>query len=293
MARVDAFVTEAPVDFKDALKAAHHEALEIKLGGNPQEQVHVKRVVMRHKGLGVGAARDGVEHRRFHFHEAVRLHVFADRSHNLGARFKARAAFRIDDEIGVALTAALFRILQALKFIGQRPDTLCEQPDFGDVHRELSAVGAEKAPLGGDNVPEVHRLKLRKRLIAHFARGDEVLHVACEVMHGRKGSFTHDALQHHAAGNGDFGLKFLEFFAAFVAKLGAQVPEKVLAHEIVGVGDTGFTQACELGTALGDDVVFILCRGCRGLILVVLFGHFLFFPKNCCVRLGRPVKCPA
>ena len=46
------------------LGLAIEDASEIKLGGNPQEQVHVKRVVMRHKGLGVGAARDGFESRR-------------------------------------------------------------------------------------------------------------------------------------------------------------------------------------------------------------------------------------
>ena len=56
---------------------------------------------------------------------------------------------------------------------------------------------------------------------------------------------------------------------------GAQIPEEVLAHEVVGVGDAFFAQLGKLGAALGDDVVFVgISSGCRRLLLFV-FAHFL------------------
>ena len=47
VARAEPFVAEAAVDFEHLLEAAHHQALEIKLGRNAQEQFHVQGVVMR------------------------------------------------------------------------------------------------------------------------------------------------------------------------------------------------------------------------------------------------------
>jgi hypothetical protein len=42
----DAFVAEVAVDLEDLLQAAHHQALQVQLRGDAQEQLHVQRVVV-------------------------------------------------------------------------------------------------------------------------------------------------------------------------------------------------------------------------------------------------------
>jgi ribosomal protein L7/L12 len=94
VAHADAFVAKAAVDLEHALEAADDQALQVQLGRDAQEHLLVQRVVVRHEGLGVGAAGDGVEHGRFHLHEAVFAHEawrIAD-SVALRAAKRARAA---------------------------------------------------------------------------------------------------------------------------------------------------------------------------------------------------------
>lgn len=55
---------------------------------------------------------------------------------------------------------------------------------------------------------------------------------------------------------------------------GAQIAEKVLAHEVVGVGDAFFAQLGKLGAALGDNVVFVSAAAAAG---VCFFSFSLIF----------------
>jgi hypothetical protein len=89
----DALVAEVAVDLEHALEAADHQPLQVQLGRDAQEHLLVQRVVVRDEGLGVGAARDRVQHRRLHLQEAVLDHEAADRaSALLRATKRARAA---------------------------------------------------------------------------------------------------------------------------------------------------------------------------------------------------------
>jgi hypothetical protein len=74
----DALVAETPVDLEHALEAAHQQALEVQLRRDAQVHLLVQRVVVRDERLGVGAARDRVEHGRLHLQEAVPHHEFTD-----------------------------------------------------------------------------------------------------------------------------------------------------------------------------------------------------------------------
>ena len=199
MTRVDAFVAEAAVQFEDAFKAAHHETLEVEFRRNAQVLIDVERIVMRDEGLGVGAARDRVEHRRFDFNEAVIFHEAANGAHGLKARGKTLAAFFVDDEVGVALTAAGFDVGEALVLVGKRTDGLRHQAQLLDAHREFALVGAEKRAFGSDDVAQVEALKKCIGFVADIGRCDEVLHFTREVAYGGKGGLAHHTLEHHAA----------------------------------------------------------------------------------------------
>ncbi len=65
-----AFVAEVAVDFEHALEAAHHQALEVQLGAMRRNISWSSALWCVVEGLGIGAAGDGVQHRRFDFQEA-------------------------------------------------------------------------------------------------------------------------------------------------------------------------------------------------------------------------------
>ena len=272
----DAFVAEVAVDFEDALEAAHDEALQIEFRRDAQVHVHVERIVVRDERLGVGAARNRVEHRRLDLEEAVREHEAADRGDGLGADEEAVAGVLVHDEVDVALAVAHFGVDETLVLVGQRTDVLRHEAKLMGTDGEFAGLRAEERALDGDDVAEVERLPGGIGFFADVALRDEVLHVAREVADGREARLAHDALEHHAAGAGHFGLELLELFGGGVLVLGADVAEEVRANEVVRIGDAGFAQGGEFGAALGDDVVFFFRQLLGGFLVLSLFGHFVF-----------------
>jgi hypothetical protein len=91
VADADPLVAEVAVDLEHPLEAAHQQPLQVELGRDAQEHLLVERVVVGHEGLGIGTARDGVQHRRLDLQEAVLDHEAADRADRLAARDEARA----------------------------------------------------------------------------------------------------------------------------------------------------------------------------------------------------------
>ncbi len=81
----DALVAEVAVDLVDAVEASDDEALEVKLGGDAEEEVEVERVVVRGEGLRGGASRDLVHHRGFDFEVAAGVEEFSDGAQDGGA----------------------------------------------------------------------------------------------------------------------------------------------------------------------------------------------------------------
>ena len=140
---------------------------------------------------------------------------------------------------------------------------------------EFAGLRAEERALDGDDVAEVERLPGGIGFFADVALRDEVLHVAREVADGREARLAHDALEHHAAGAGHFGLELLELFGGGVLVLGADVAEEVRANEVVRIGDAGFAQGGEFGAALGDDMVFVFGRGLNGLRVLLGLCHLI------------------
>jgi hypothetical protein len=99
----EAFVAEVAVDLEHLLEAADHQALQVQLGRDAQEQFHVQRVVVGGEGLGRGAAGDGMHHRRFDLEEAVVHHVIADRLDHAAAGDEGEARLLVGDQVEVAL----------------------------------------------------------------------------------------------------------------------------------------------------------------------------------------------
>ena len=89
--RREALVTEVLAQLVDALQPAHDQALEVQLGRDPQVEVAVQRVVVRHEGPGQRAAVERLEHGGLDLHEAVLVEEAADGRHRLRAHEEERA----------------------------------------------------------------------------------------------------------------------------------------------------------------------------------------------------------
>ena len=234
---------------------------------------------MGDEGLGIGAARNRVEHRRFHFHEPVLVHEVADGAHDLAAHFKALAAVLIHDEVDVALAAAGFYVLKALVLFRERANALSDQTELLHANGKLAAARAKQRALGGNDVAEIERFECLERLFTAVRGREEILHFPGEVAHGGKCRLAHHALEHHAAGNGNLHVGGFDFLSGFFTPTRAQIPEQVGTAEVIGEGNAVLAQFGKFCAALLDDVVFVF-RNCLLRLVLEFFSHFCFLTKE-------------
>src|SRR5208283_569989 len=134
---------EVAVDLVDAVEPAHDKALQVKLGGNPQIEVDVERVVMSNEGPGHGAARQRLHHGRLDFQITFGLEKIADGSHQLAASLKNRARFLVHHQVQVTLAVADFHIGEAVPFFRQRQHRLGEKLQALRVDAEFTRPGTK------------------------------------------------------------------------------------------------------------------------------------------------------
>ncbi len=258
-----AFVAEVAVDLEHAVETAHHQALQVQLGRDTQVHLHVQRVVVGDEWLGRRAAGNGVQHRGFHFHEAVLVHEAADRGDGGGTGLEGAARLFVHDQVHVALAVLGFLVGQAVEFVWQRTQRLGDQAQLGDLDGQFVGLGLEQ---GADHAQDVAQVVVVQgghgRFTRQVQRGVDLDAAvgarARGVLQGGKGGFLACfALEHHAAGqhHGD-GIGF-QFLARLLAVLLVQVGSLVLRLEVVGEGDALFAQGGQLDAALGDDLVFV------------------------------------
>ncbi len=103
VARGQPFVAEIAVDLVDLLEAAHHQPLQVQLRRDAQVHLHVQRVVMRDERPCRRAARNGLHHGCFHFHETPAIELLAHPADELRACHEHRSGLFIDDEVDIPL----------------------------------------------------------------------------------------------------------------------------------------------------------------------------------------------
>ncbi|OIQ80090.1 hypothetical protein GALL_381680 [mine drainage metagenome] len=147
-----------------------------------------------------------------------------------------------------------------MEFFRQRAQRLGQQAKRIDLDRELAGPGLEQHALGGKDVAHVPLLEAIVEFVADVLLRDEQLDAAGGVLQGGEAGLAHHPLQHHAPGHGHADIMRLQLFARFFAVLGMQVASQVRAAEIVGEGDALLAQRAQFGTAVGDDMAFVLNR---------------------------------
>ena len=274
----DAFVAEAAIDLEHPLEAAHHQPLQVQLGRDAQEHLLVERVVVGDEGLGIGAAGDRVQHRRFHLQEAVLDHVVADRADGLASGHEAGARGLVGDQVHVALAVLLLLIRHAVELVRQRTQALRQQPNRRGLDRQLAGLGAKKRALAAEDVAQVPVLEGGQRVGADQVLRDVELDAAVRVAEGAvlqrgEAGLAHHPLEHHAPGDrhGD-GLR-LELLVGQLAPTVVQLGRMVARLEVIGKGHALAAQRGQFLAALGNQLVRVRAR--RGGVGAGFGGHGL------------------
>ena len=164
----DAFVAEVAIQFEDLVEAADEQTLEIKFRRDAQIKIEPERLVMRAERLGRRAARDRLQHRRFHFEKTALLHETPDLAHDRDSFLENVARLLVRQQIEITLPVTRFDVLQAVPFFRQRPQRFSEHFERVDLQRRLAGLGEKTFALDADEIAEVEQVenlhRLRRRL---------------------------------------------------------------------------------------------------------------------------------
>ena len=150
VAGADALVTENAPQLVDALKSANHQTLEVQLGGDPQRQRQIQRVVMSLEGTGIGTTRLALEHRSLDLQKRTVIQPAANCTHRVRPAPEGLPRLGRHDQVEVTLAIALLHIRQAMPLVRQGLQRLGEHRPLAHLHRQFAAVGAAQDALDPD-----------------------------------------------------------------------------------------------------------------------------------------------
>jgi hypothetical protein len=138
--KVDTLVTELATNFVDTLKTSNNKHLEVQLGGDTHEHVHVEVVVVGDEGLGGGSSSNLVHHGSLNFDEIPGVEVLTDERNDLGTGDEDIARTVVHDKVEVTLTVTSLLVLETEVLRGKHTKTRGEKNDLLSEDRELSRV---------------------------------------------------------------------------------------------------------------------------------------------------------
>ena len=275
MLGIHALVAEDAANLIHAVHAAHDQALEVQLGLNAQDHVHVQGVVVGVEGAGGRADLERGQDGGVDLQEALFVQIGADLLQNQAALDKSVLDLGVHDEVNVALAVTRLAVRQAVELLGQGQQTLGEQRQLGDADRNFAHLRAEHLALDADDVTDIQLLKGGVGFIAQQVALDKNLDVALLVAQMGKAGFAHDALGHHAASQRDdlSGLSLGRKVSKLIFEVG-RVRILCIFGDFKGVM-TGFAQVCQL-LAAHSGLLGQLLLG-LGLILLHVRSSFRDF----------------
>ena len=160
----EALVAEVLADLVDALEAADDQPLEVQLGGDPQVQRAVERVVVGRERARGGAAVDRLQHRRLDLDEALVVEEPADLADHAGARDEQLARLLVGHQVQLAVAEARLDVGQPVVLLRRRAQRLRQHGDVVERDRQLAGARADDRAVGPDEVAEVERAQALERL---------------------------------------------------------------------------------------------------------------------------------
>ena len=123
----DPLVAVDPADLEDPLHAADQQPLQVQLGGDPQEQVDVERVVVGDERPGRRAAGDRLHRRRLDLDEPSLGHHPAERGDDLRPAEEDGQRLGVAEQVDVPLPVALLDVGQPVPLLGRRQQALAQE----------------------------------------------------------------------------------------------------------------------------------------------------------------------
>ena len=251
-------VAEVAVDLEHPLEAAHHQALEVQLGRDPEEHVHVEGVVMGPEGSGDRAPGQGLHHRRLDLEEVPLDEEGADAVYGPAPPAEGLPRGFARDEVDVATAVAQLGVAEAVPLLGQRVQALGEEADLGRAHRELAGAGAEHRPAHRDEVADVEAPKLRVDSLGQVVAADEELDASRDVPEVGERGLAHHPARHEPARDGNPRRLRRELLRGHTPVARLELARLGVAPEVVGIGPSFRPQRLELLPALPDLLALLL-----------------------------------
>ena len=159
----EALVAEVLAQLVDALEPADDQPLEVQLGGDPQVEVAVERVVVGGERPRQRAAVERLQHRRLDLQEAALVEPAAHRRDHLRAQDEQLARLLVGDQVELAAAVAGLGVLEPVELVRRRRERLGQQLPAGGRQRQLAAAALEGGAVDPDDVAEVERRSARRR----------------------------------------------------------------------------------------------------------------------------------
>ena len=194
VAHRDTFVAEVAVDLEHAVKATDNQTFQVELGRDAQVHALVQRIVVGAERFGIGAARNGVQHRRLNLQKTVPDHELADAADGPAACHETFARRLIHHQVNVTLAVLHFLVLHAMELVGHRAQTLGQQPHLRGMDGQLTGAGAEHVTNDTHDVAEVPVLEVFVNIGAQFLALDVDLDAPRAVLQRGETGFAHHAL---------------------------------------------------------------------------------------------------
>jgi len=198
------------------------EVIASALERDPEKEVPVERVVMRHERPRVAAARNLLQHRGIDVEEVALVEQPAHGRDDPGPRPENLTHGRVGDQVDVALPVADLHVLQSVPFLGQRPQRLRQQLEGLDLECDLSTARLEDRPGGADDIAGIEIRETVELLLAHLVAARHQLDPAFAVLQVREHHAALEPLDHQPSGqrNGLGPLVFAKQPLGRLARLG-------------------------------------------------------------------------
>ncbi len=167
--RGDPLVAEVAVDLVHAVEPADDEALEEQFRGDAEVEVQIEGVVVGGEGLGGGPAREGLEHRGFHFEVAPGVEKRTQLAQEARPQLEDVPNLGVAEEVQMALAMPRLGVLELEKplplagldlggvemFLRKGAEALGQEDESGRLQGQLTRAGPEKGALHTDDVAQV------------------------------------------------------------------------------------------------------------------------------------------
>ncbi len=190
----DALVAEVLAELVDALQTADDQALEVELGRDPEVEILVELVVVRHERLREGAAIARLQDGGLDFDEAVAVEGATHRSHHPCAQQEDPPRLLVHQQVEVALAIAELDVGEPVEGVGQRRPDPAQYLELVDHQRRLTPARLGRRADRGDDVAEVHVD------LSGSVRRAEQLDPAAAVDEVEERQLPHVAAREYAAG---------------------------------------------------------------------------------------------